>query len=246
MLRERILNLVRVKSLSEVKVLWNSAKSKGEFEMTTTSNTNKKMNGRYAVRYLTVTAMLSAIAYILMFFDFSVPFMPSFIKFDISDLPALIGSYSLGPVCGVGVCLIKNLIHLLQTSTGGVGELSNFILGAVFVLPGGIMYRMKKTKKVAIWSAILGTVLMGGFSIVSNYFVVYPVYYNFMPKEAIIGAYNAVLQTLHINASVDSILPCLVYFNAPFTMLKGAVSVIITMFVYKPLSPILKGKNHES
>ena len=85
------------------------------------------------VRYITVTAMLSAVAFILMFFDFSVPFMPSFIKMDLSELPALIGAFAMGPVCGTFVCLVKNLLHLTITSTGGVGELTNFILGAAFV-----------------------------------------------------------------------------------------------------------------
>ena len=84
---------------------------------------------RVTTRALVMTAMLSAIAFILMFINFSVPFMPSFIKLDISELPALIGSFSLGPVYGVVICLVKNLLNLTQTSTGGVGELSNFLLG---------------------------------------------------------------------------------------------------------------------
>ena len=69
------------------------------------------------IRYITVTAMLSAVAFILMFLDFSVPFMPAFIKMDISELPALIGAFSMGPVCGIVVCLVKNLMHLLITTT---------------------------------------------------------------------------------------------------------------------------------
>ena len=96
------------------------------------------------IRYITVTAMLSAVAFILMFLDFSVPFMPGFIKMDISELPALIGAFSMGPACGVIVCLVKNLLHLLITTTGGVGELSNFSLGAVFVLTAGLIYKTKK------------------------------------------------------------------------------------------------------
>ena len=98
------------------------------------------------IRYITVTAMLSAVAFILMFLDFSVPFMPGFIKMDISELPALIGAFSMGPACGVIVCLVKNLLHLLVTTTGGVGELSNFSLGAVFVLTAGLIYKKKKSR----------------------------------------------------------------------------------------------------
>ena len=76
----------------------------------------------FNLRVITVTAMLSAVSFVLMFLDFSVPFMPAFIKMDLSELPALIGSFSLGPACGVAVCLVKNLLHLLITTTGGVGE----------------------------------------------------------------------------------------------------------------------------
>ena len=94
------------------------------------SGKRSAVRGTTNVRYVTVTAMLSAIAFILMFLDFSVPIMPSFIQMDLSELPALIGSFALGPVCGVVVCLVKNLLHLMITSTGGVGELSNFVLRA--------------------------------------------------------------------------------------------------------------------
>lgn len=212
--------------------------------MDTTQNTTrntvnaagKKKEGKAVnVRYLTVTAMLSAVAYILMFLDFSVPFMPSFIKMDLSELPALIGGFAFGPVCGVLICLIKNLLHLFITSTGGVGELSNFILGVSFVLPAALIYRYKKSKKMALLGSLAGAVIMGLFSIVSNYFLVYPVYYNFMDKELILAAYQAIIP------SVKSILQCLICFNMPFTIVKGLFSVIITFLIYKPISPILKG-----
>ena len=137
----------------------------------TKSAAASKMN----VRYLTVTAMLSAIAFILMFLDFSVPVMPNFIRMDLSELPALIGAFAMGPACGVWVCLVKNLLHLFMTSTGGVGELSNFVLGVAFVLPAGLIYKHKKNKKSAITGALIGALCMALFSFPSNYFVVYPI-----------------------------------------------------------------------
>lgn len=202
------------------------------------SNTPKSLgrkDSRYTVRYITVTAMLAAVSFVLMFFDFSVPFMPNFIKMDLSDLPELVGSFAMGPMCGVLVCLIKNLIHLTKTSTGGVGELSNFLLGASFVFTAGLIYKIKKTKKNAIIGAVVGAVCMGIFSIVSNYYLVYPVYYNFMPKENILAAYQAIIP------GMKSILQCLVCFNMPFTVIKGLLSAVITVLIYKPISPILKG-----
>ncbi|MCR5655293.1 MAG: ECF transporter S component [Lachnospiraceae bacterium] len=187
------------------------------------------------IRMLAGTGMLSAVAFILMFLDFSVPIMPSFIKMDLSELPALIAGFAYGPISGVCVCLIKNLLHLTITSTGGVGELCNFLLGVTFVLPASFIYRAKKTKKTALIGSLIGAVVMGIFSIAINYYLTYPVYYNFMPKETILEAYQLILP------GMKSILQCLVVFNAPFTFVKGLCSVIITLVIYKPLSPILKG-----
>ena len=184
---------------------------------------------------MTMTAMLSAIAFVLMFLEFSVPIMPSFIKMDLSELPALVGAFAMGPVSGMMICLIKNLLHLFMTSTGGVGELSNFMLGACFVVPAGLVYQKWRNKKSAAAGAVAGAVLMGIISIFSIYFIVYPVYYNFMPKETILTAYQMIFP------GVKNMLQCLIVFNAPFTFVKGILSVAITMLVYKPLSPFLKG-----
>ena len=198
----------------------------------TKSAAASKMN----VRYLTVTAMLSAIAFILMFLDFSVPVMPNFIRMDLSELPALIGAFAMGPACGVWVCLVKNLLHLFMTSTGGVGDLSNFVLGAAFVLPAGLIYKYKKNKKAAIAGALIGALCMALFSFPSNYFVVYPIYSKMMPMDVIIGAYQAIVP------SVTELWQCLLFFNVPFTFVKGLFSVLITVVVYKKISPILKGR----
>ena len=204
-------------------------------ENTTQVTVNKKTTKRISVRKLTGTAMLSAIAYVLMFLDFSVPFMPSFIKMDLSELPALIGAFAYGPVAGVVICLVKNVIHLMITTTGGVGELSNFLLGASFVLVSGGVYRFKKSRKGALIGSVLGAFVMGMFSIISNYFLVYPIYYNFMPQDAILAAYQLIF------SGVKNILQCLIVFNAPFTFIKGMISVVITFIIYKRISPILKG-----
>lgn len=202
---------------------------------TAAGSREKKKTKRADVWKLTMTAMLSAIAFLLMFMDFSVPFMPGFIKMDLSELPALIGTFAMGPVSGIIICLIKNLLHLFMSSTGGVGELSNFILGAVFVFPAGLIYHKFKGRKSAILGAFLGAVLMGLVSIVSNYFIVYPVYYNMMPEETILNAYQVIFP------GVKTILQSLIIFNAPFTFLKGLFSVLITIVIYKPISPFLKG-----
>ena len=170
-----------------------------------------------------------------MFLDFPIPFLiPSFVKMDVSELPALLASFALGPVYGVVVCLVKNLVHFItMTTTGGAGELCNFLLGACFVFPAGIIYQRQKSRKNALVGVLVGAVVMAFLSIPCNYFISYPVYSKFMPIDAILEMYRAIRPTS------GGLLECLVMFNAPFTLLKGLLTSLLCFLVYKPLSPIL-------
>lgn len=191
---------------------------------------------RITTRALVVTAMLSAIGYVLMLLNFSVPFMPSFIKLDISELPALIASFSLGPVYGVAVCLVKNLLNMLQTQTFGIGDLSNFLLGTMFVLPAGVIYQRMKSRKGALIGSLAGAVIMALGSVLTNIFIVYPIYYQVaMPKEAILSMYQEILPAM------KSVEQSVIVFNMPFTFFKAMLSVLVTFLIYKRISPIIKG-----
>lgn len=189
------------------------------------------------VRKLTTTAVMAAIATILMYVEFPIPVMPGFIKLDFSELPALLTSFALGPWYGALVCLLKNLIHLPVTQTSGVGELANFLIGIFFVIPTGYIYKLHRSRKGALIGSLVGAVVMALISFPINYFIVYPFYTNFMPMEAIIGAYQAILPRIH------GLADALLIFNVPFTFFKGAIDVIITFLIYKRLSPIIKGTN---
>ena len=194
-------------------------------------------NSTSKVRVLTGTAMLGAVAAVLMYLEFPIPIMPAFVKLDVSELPALIASFAYGPVSGILVCLIKNLIKLPSTSTAAVGELFNFVMGALFVGVAGLIYKRNKTRKGAIVGALLGALVMAVVSVPYNYFIVYPAYvvmYH-LPLDAIIGMYQA------INPNVNGLLACLLVFNLPFTFVKGALDAALCFLVYKPLSPILHG-----
>ena len=205
--------------------------------MDNTTNISKTKS-RFNARFIAGTAMLSAVAFILQYIEIAIPIMPAFIKFDFSDLPALIGAFAYGPLAGVLIELIKNLIHCAFSQSAPVGELSNFILGAVFVGTAGFIYKNKKNKTTALIGGVVGSVVMGLVCIPSNYFVVYPVYYAAgFAEEAVLGMYQLILP------GVKNILQCLFVFNLPFTIVKGLISTAITMLIYKHLSPILKGKN---
>ena len=190
-------------------------------------------------RTIAVTGVLAGVAFILQLLEFPVPmFMPPFIKFDFSDLPALVGAFALGQVCGIAIEFVKNLIHVMFSGSFAVGELSNFLLGAVFVGVAGFIYKKNKTKNGALIASLAGAVAMALASLPFNYFVVYPVYYNFMPEETILAAYQVLIP------SMKSIFQSLLCFNVPFTFIKGMIDVVITFLIYKHISPILKGKTN--
>ena len=197
------------------------------------------MQTRNHIRELTVTAMLAAVATVLMFLDFSLPmFIPGCVKMDISELPALLASFSLGPVYGVAVCLIKNVLNLIfHGSTGGIGEVCNFLIGAAFVAAAGILYKRNKTRKGAILAALTGSAVMAVVSIPVNYFISYPVYAQmFGGLDKIIAAYQA------LRPGTNGLMECLLVFNMPFTFVKGLLNSVLCFLIYKPLSPILHGR----
>lgn len=187
-------------------------------------------------RLIAGCGMLTAAAAVLQFIEFSIPIIPSFIKLDFSDLPELIGAFAYGPLAGIFIALLKNVIHLAVSQSGYIGELSNFILGAVFSGVAGLIYNRRKTKKSALLGGTIGALCMAAVSFPSNLFIVYPFYYNFMPKEVVLQAYQTIMP------SIGSIEESLLVFNLPFTLVKGFICVGISMLIYKPLSPILHGR----
>ena len=199
------------------------------------------MTQKQKTHRLAVAAMLSAVAAVLQFVEFSIPVMPSFIKLDISDLPALLGTFSLGPVYGVAIQLVKNLLHLPFGSSAGVGELSNFILGAVFVFVAGVIYTRNKSRKSALVGSVVGAASMALVSVVTNYFIVYPAYvvlYH-LPLDAIVGMYEDILGGVSHVPTQNALFNCLLVFNVPFTLVKGLLDTALCFLIYKPLSPLL-------
>ena len=188
------------------------------------------------VRTLTMTAVLSAIAFVLAFFEFPVPLSPSFARMDLSDLPALIGAFAYGPAAGILIELVKNALQLLTSSTGGIGELANFIMGSSFVVTAGLIYKLHKTKRTALIACLVASVVMGITAAIVNYFILLPVFEAFMPLDQLIASFGEFIP--FIKTKLDVVL-----FNAfPFNLLKGIGISIVTMLLYKRLTPILKGR----
>lgn len=182
-------------------------------------------------------SVLSAMAFILMYIDFPLPIFPSFLKIDFSDVPALLGAFAMGPIAGVVIELLKNLliIALKGTQTGFIGELANFIVGAALVGTAGVLYKHSKTRKNAIISIIAGIIVMSAVASVTNYYIFLPLYETVLhfPISAIVA------EGAKIFKGITDLNSFVVYSILPFNLFKGALVAIITILVYKKLSPIL-------
>lgn len=202
----------------------------------------KKKNGDtervLATRKIAVIGVFSAISAVLMVLEFPVPFAPFFYGLDFSELPALIGAFAYGPVAGVMIefCKIVIKIFLKPTSTAFVGELANFVISCMLVLPASVIYLQKKSKQRAIIGTLTGTLIMTAFGTFFNAVYLIPKFAQMygMPLEAIIGLGTA------IHPSIHDVTGLVVMCVAPLNLLKGGVVSLLTVLTYKKLSPILK------
>ena len=180
-------------------------------------------------------ALLAGIAYALMFLEMPVPLFPGFLKIDLSDMPAIVAGLALGPIAGFAVEAVKNFLHLITaTSTGGVGEIANIVVGSSFVVVASLVYRSEKSLKALIKGFALGTIAMVIIGSAMNYFVMLPFYGKIMGLEAIIGMGTA------INPNVKDLLSFVLWFIAPFNLVKGIVISIITIPLYKKIEKLIK------
>ncbi len=191
-----------------------------------------------STRKIAMIGVFSAIAAALHILDFPIFFAPEFYKLDFSEILALIGAFAFGPVAGVMIEFCKILLKLMikGTSTAFVGDLANFVIGCSFVLPASIIYMYRKSKKNAIVACVMGTLCMTIFGSAFNAIYLLPAFSKLygMPIDVIVGMGTAV------NASITSINTLVLFAVVPMNLLKGSIVSIVTMLVYKRISPILK------
>ena len=196
---------------------------------------------RSKLRTMVQIAMLSAVSAVLMMFEFPIPFLaPPFIKMDFAEIPVLVGTFAMGPLAGVVIELLKNILHFVTygTTTGGIGELSNFFIGCAFAVPAGIFYRKRKTRKSAVLGMAAGTLLMVIMGCLSNAFVMFPLYSVVMgiPMDSFIAMGTA------IHPAIDNMVTFVVLCMVPFNLVKGIIISMITLLLYKRLKVVLKGE----
>ncbi len=194
----------------------------------------------FTTRKMAMVGMFSAIAMILHVLDFPIPFAPSFYKLDFSELPILVGTFAFGPAAGVMMEFVKILLKLLVkgTSTAFVGDLANFAVGCSFILPASAVYAFRKTKKGAVAACVTGTIVLTVFGTAFNAIYLLPAFSELygMPIGSILEMGAAVNPLMKEGSILSFVAACV----APMNLLKGSVISLITLCVYKPLSPILK------
>ena len=207
--------------------------------MEKTQNTQKK-NGKKKLldaRGITQIAVLGAVAFVLMMLEIPLWFAPGFYQLDLSELPVLVGSFAMGPLAGVLIELVKVVLYffLHGSSTLGVGDLANFLIGCSLIVPASLIYARHKSKKHAVAGMAVGTLTMTAADSLINAFVLLPLYATAfgMPMEKLIGMGTAV------NPSITGLATFVLLAVAPFNLLKGTVVSLITALIYKKVSPIL-------
>lgn len=187
-----------------------------------------------------MVGMFAAIAAVLMIFEFPTFWAPGFYKLDFSELPILIGAFAFGPVAGVLMEFIKIVLNLCMDGTGTafIGELANFAVGCSFILPASVIYRFGKTRKSAVWACVVGTIVITIFGTAFNAIYLIPAYEKALglSMETIIGAGMAVNPLVSEGNIWSFVAACV----APLNLVKGVSVSLVTLLIYKRISPIIK------
>lgn len=189
--------------------------------------------------HLTLTAFFGALAFILMYFSFSIPILSPFAELDLSAIPELIGGFMLGPSGGMGIITVKILLKLIFKGSSSMftGEIQNFLLETAFVLPAAIYYKHKKTKKSAVIGLVIGSIVSIIVAIFTNIYLIFPAYIKLygMDWESILRIFT------EINPWIKSIPTMVAFSIVPFNIVSRSITSVITVLVYKKISVLLKG-----
>lgn len=194
----------------------------------------KKLN----VREIALIGVLGGVAALLMFFRFPLPFMPPFMDFDVSSLPEIIGGFALGPFAAVCIIIVKIIVKLALMSTNSMftGEIQNIILSMSYVLPAVCIYHRHKSRKAACRGMFIGAFTCAIVAVFTNLYLIIPFYVNLygMSMEAILQMCAA------LNPAIQNTLMLALLGIIPFNLIKYGCVSLITMILYKKISPIMK------
>ena len=185
-------------------------------------------------REMTLIGIFAAISSVFMFFELPLPFMPPFLKFDPSGVPILLASMLFGPSAAISVTLIKDVIHLLSTTTGGVGELADFLILSTFSAVVGLIYQKRRDLKAVLWATLAGTATCAVVGSLANYYLLIPFFSKIMPLDAIFAA------CAEINPAIDGLNAYILFGALPFNLIKGLLLTLFTFLLYRRMEGFLK------
>lgn len=193
---------------------------------------------RTKTNQLTLAAVFGAMAFVLMYFSFAIPFLSPFAELDFSAIPELIGGFMLGPVGGVEIISVKILLKLVFKGSSSMltGEIQNFLLEIAFVIPAAIYYQKNKTRAGAVKGLLIGSILSIIAAVFTNIYLIFPAYMTLYGMD-----WDSILQIFtKINPWIRNI-PTMVAFSViPFNILSRAITSVITVLVYKKISILFK------
>ena len=190
------------------------------------------------LRRLTLAAMMGAIAFVLIFINFGVPFLSPVAEFDLSALPELIGGFILGPVGAVMIIVVKLGLKLAIQGTESMftGEIQNFLLSVSYVLPAVFYYRRHRTKKGAAVGLAIGALVSVIVAVFTNLYIIFPFYIKLygMNWDGIVAMFSAV------NPWIKDVPTMVAFSVVPFNLISRAITAVLAFFTYKKLSVPLK------
>lgn len=204
--------------------------------MTNVMTPNRSANTPSKVQMITLVGVFAAISTILMFFELPLPFMPPFLKIDLSGVPILIMGFLYGPLPAIYVTVIKDLVHMLSTQTGCVGELADMIVLSSFAVVSSLLYRRNPSHKGVVISVLSGAATITVVGSLANKFMLIPFFSKVMPLEAIIDACHA------INPMIDSMNAYVIFGAAPFNLIKGLILSFLTLLLYQKLAGFIQSR----
>ncbi len=214
-----------------------SPKGKRRKRMKKGNNNQATKRSVFNTHSIAVISVLSAISIVLYrFVKFPLPIFPEFLDIQISDMPALLAGFAIGPLAGSLVIIVKCLFKMMFTSTATVGEWADMILGVTFVLVSSIVYHRNKNRKGAIVGLLLGLVANVIMSVVANYTLLIPFYMNAFGVDAIVGMVSVLFPAVTADNFMSYYIP---YSVVPFNIIRGGLCAFITYILYKPLSRAL-------
>lgn len=212
---------------------FNSQKAKIDIKATL----KQFKNAKFTTAYIAKVAILTAISFVLYLAHFPLSFMfPWFLEIQISELPALLAGFSMGPVSACIVIILKCLFKLAMTHTGFVGELTDILLGISFVLPASVIYQLHKDKKHALIGLAVGGTILTALSLLVNRFISIPFYANLYGFDGIVAS----VANLYKNVTEDNFYTYYLLVGVlPFNVLRCIIVSVLTFVLYKRLSKIL-------